>query len=329
MVTSKVERQINLVICLLSTKQYVTAEYIRRNVFGYQDQDRSAEAFNRMFERDKNDLRDLGVPLVTGPSPESGVEGYRIDPETYSLPDITLDREEAAAIAMAAALWDNSDVSTISQTAVLKLQAAGIDVRADDEIGVAAVSQRSLGGEHSLAPTLAAIDAGQAITFTYRAGSTSSGETRTLEPWGVVTHRGRWYVVGHDRDRDATRTFRLSRISDVATAGPVGAVHRPDHPDLQQIVADAVDAASGSDGRAARVWVAQGRAAGLRRLASSTTPAVFDGEPGDDLVIDIRSLGTLARMILGAGPDAVVREPTELRDLVVAGLDRIVGVNAS
>ena len=135
--------------------------------------------------------------------------------------------------------------------------------------------------------------------------------------------------MGHDRDRDATRTFRLSRISDVATAGPVGAVHRPDHTDLQQIVADAVDAASGSDGRAARVWVAQGRAAGLRRLASSTTPAVFDGEPGDDLVIDIRSLGTLARMILGAGPDAVVREPTELRDLVVAGLDRIVGVNAS
>ncbi|MGV9478251.1 helix-turn-helix transcriptional regulator [Gordonia aichiensis] len=327
MATSKVERQLNLVICLLSTKQYVTAEYIRRNVFGYQDQERSAEAFNRMFERDKNDLRDLGVPLVTGPSPESGVEGYRIDPDSYSLPDITLDEEEAAAIAMAAALWDNSDVSTISQTAVLKLQAAGIDVRSDDEVGVAAVSQRSLGGEHSLAPTLAAIDAGQAITFTYRAGATSSGETRTLEPWGVVTHRGRWYVVGHDRGRGATRTFRLSRISDVATTGAAGTVHRPEDTDLQQIVADAVDSASGSDGRAARVWVARGRAAGLRRVASSSTPALFDGEDGDDLVIEIRSLTTLARMILGVGPDAVVREPAELRELVIAGLDRIAGVN--
>ncbi|GAB37839.1 MULTISPECIES: helix-turn-helix transcriptional regulator [Gordonia] len=328
MVTSKVERQINLVICLLSTKQYVTAEYIHRNVSGYHDQERSDEAFNRMFERDKNDLRDLGVPLVTGPSPESGIEGYRIDPDSYSLPDITLDEQEAAAIAMAAALWDNSDVSTISQTAVLKLQAAGIDVRADDEIGVAAVSQRSLGGEQSLAPTLAAIDGGQAITFTYRAGATSSGETRTLEPWGVVTHRGRWYVVGHDRGREATRTFRLSRLSDVTATGSAGVVHRPEHTDLQQIVADAVDSATGSDGRAARVWVASGRAAGLRRLATSSTPAVFDGEDGDDLVIEIRSLSTLARMILAVGPDAVVREPAELRDLVVAGLDRIGGVNA-
>ena len=160
MATSKVERQLNLVICLLSTKQYVTAEYIRRNVFGYQDQERSAEAFNRMFERDKNDLRDLGVPLVTGPSPESGVEGYRIDPDSYSLPDITLDEEEAAAIAMAAALWDNSDVSTISQTAVLKLQAAGIDVRSDDEVGVGDVVTHGVGDG-----TEVSVDANHELSF--------------------------------------------------------------------------------------------------------------------------------------------------------------------
>ena len=118
------------------------------------------------------------------------------------------------------------------------------------------------------------------------------------------------------------------QASDVTATGSAGVVHRPEHTDLQQIVADAVDSATGSDGRAARVWVASGRAAGLRRLATSSTPAVFDGEDGDDLVIEIRSLSTLARMILAVGPDAVVREPAELRDLVVAGLDRIGGVNA-
>ena len=140
--------------------------------------------------------------------------------------------------------------------------------------------------------------------------------------------RDSWYVVGHDRGREATRTFRLSRLSDVTAIGPAGVVHRPEHTDLQQIVADAVDAATGSDGRAARVWVAADRAAGLRRLATSSTPASFDGEEGDDLVIEIMSLSTLARMILAVGPDAVVREPAELRDLVITGLDRIAGVNA-
>ncbi|MDS1113766.1 WYL domain-containing protein [Gordonia westfalica] len=329
MATPKVERLLNLVICLLWTRQYVTADYIRRNVAGYQDGDKSDEAFNRMFERDKNELRDLGIPLVTGRSPmAAGAEGYRIDRDTYELPDISLDSDEAAAIAMAAALWDTPEVSTLSQTAILKLRAAGLDVRSEDDLGITAGgSTRSMGSEQVIAGLLAAIQAKRAVEFTHRSSATATPASRRVEPWGVVSHRARWYVVGHDLDRAATRTFRLSRISSVAPVGPTDAVVVPAGTDLQQIVSAAVDSAAGTDGRSARIWVAADRAAGLRRAATTTEPGDLDGEPGDVLTLDIHSLSAVARMVLGVGRDAVVLDPPELRDLVIAGLDRLVGVS--
>ncbi|TSD99049.1 WYL domain-containing protein [Gordonia rubripertincta] len=330
MATPKVERLLNLVICLLWTKQYVTADYIRRNVAGYQDGDKSDEAFNRMFERDKNELRDLGIPLVTGRSPmAAGAEGYRIDRDTYELPDISLDSDEAAAIAMAAALWDTPEVSTLSQTAILKLRAAGLDVRSEDDLGITAGgSTRSMGSEQVIAGLLGAIQVKRAVEFTHRSSATATPAVRRVEPWGVVSHRGRWYVVGHDLDRAATRTFRLSRISSVMPVGPADAVDVPAGTDLQQIVSAAVDSAAGTDGRAARIWVAAGRAAGLRRAATASEPGDLDGEAGDVLTLDIHSLSAVARMVLGVGRDAVVLDPPELRELVIAGLDRMAGVSA-
>lgn len=328
MATAKVERLLNLVICLLHTRQYVTAEYIRANVAGYSDDGQSLEAFNRMFERDKTELRDLGIPLVTGRSPMSGgAEGYRIDRGSYELPEVSLDADEAATIAMAAALWDTPEVSTLSQTAILKLRAAGFPVRSEDDLGISTGgSARSMGSEVVIGALLTAIDAGQAVEFTHRSGSASAPTTRTLEPWGVVTHRGRWYVVGHDRDRDATRTFRLSRIDGVTPAGPAGAVSMPPGTDLQGIVTAAVDAATGTDGRTARIWVADGRATGLRRLAARTHPEALDGTAGDVLEVEMQSLTSLARLILGAGADAVALSPPELRDTVVGALDDLVRV---
>ncbi|MBD0862395.1 WYL domain-containing protein [Gordonia sp. zg691] len=333
MATPKVERLLNLVICLLWTRQYVTADYIRRNVAGYadgghSDGGQSDEAFNRMFERDKNELRDLGIPLVTGRSPmAAGAEGYRIDRDTYELPEISLESDEAAAIAMAAALWDTPEVSTLSQTAILKLRAAGLDVRSEDDLGITSGgSSRSMGSEEVIAGLLAAIQAKRAVEFTHRSSATATPTTRRVEPWGVVSHRGRWYVVGHDRDRAATRTFRLSRISKVVAVGAADAVAVPPGTDLQQIVAAAVDSAAGSDGRTARIWVAADRAAGLRRAATTIEPGDLDGEPGDVVTLDIHSLSAVARMVLGVGHDAVVLDPPELRELVVAGLDRMSGV---
>ena len=127
---SKVERLMNLVIALLSTRTFITAERIRETVYGYSDS-ASDEAFSRMFERDKNELRDLGIPLETGRVSQSDpTEGYRINREAYALPAVELTADEAAAVAVATQLWESPELITATQGALLKLRAAGVDIDA-------------------------------------------------------------------------------------------------------------------------------------------------------------------------------------------------------
>jgi proteasome accessory factor B len=164
---------------------------------------------------------------------------------------------------------------------------------------------------------LAAIDAGRAVQFPHRPSRSEPYAVRTVEPWGVITYRGRWYLVGHDRDRDAIRTFRLSRIgADVKAIGPAAAVKRPDGVDLRDIVHRAV--AEWPPGTLARVWVADGRATALRRQATSTKPSPRAGRSGDELSIDMAMPDRLAREIAAYGADVIVLEPQSLRDEVVA-----------
>ncbi|RVW04356.1 helix-turn-helix transcriptional regulator [Rhodococcus xishaensis] len=326
MAISKVERLMNLVICLLSTRQFLTAEKIRESVAGYSDS-ASHEAFSRMFERDKNELRDLGIPLETGQAKGSSAEGYRINRTAYELPEVDLDATEAAAVAVAARLWGSPEMVSASQTALLKLRAAGVQVDSDFEaVPVSTVPARTRGSEDSMRKLLEAIDAGRAVTFRHRSAPTEEFATRTVQPWGVVTLRGRWYLVGHDVDRDATRTFRLSRIADpVQAIGPENAVRKPPGIDLRAIV-DKVTGAGSVTGRAV-VWVTAGRALELRRLGTMRESREFGGRPGETLEIPVRSWEWIARLIAGHGDDAVVLEPESLRSSVQDKLRFAAGVD--
>jgi proteasome accessory factor B len=318
---SKVERLMNLVIALLSTQGYITADRIRRSVAGYTDSP-SDEAFSRMFERDKNELRDLGIPLETGRvSSFDPSEGYRINREAYALPEIELTADEAAAVAVATQLWESPELVTATQSALLKLRAAGVDVDAGDTVTISSAAGLPglRGSEEVLGVLLAAINAGRAVRFPHRASPTEPFTTRTVEPWGVVTVNRRWYLVGHDRDRDATRTFRLSRIGDgIQAVGPDGAVTRPAGLDLRAIVTAVVGETP--SGQLARVWVADGRATALRRAGTSLGPRELGGRAGEVLELDIGWRDRLARAIAGYGADALVLEPDTLRDDVIARL---------
>ncbi|HEX2215011.1 MAG TPA: YafY family protein [Mycobacterium sp.] len=322
MAISKVERLMNLVIALLSTRTFITAERIRETVYGYSDT-ATDEAFSRMFERDKNELRDLGIPLETGRvSQFDPTEGYRINREAYALPAVELTPDEAAAVAVATQLWESPELITATQGALLKLRAAGIDIDAVDA-AIAIPSTAALpglrGSEEVLGILLSAINSGQAVQFQHRSSRSEPYTTRTVEPWGVVTDKGRWYLVGHDRDRNAMRTFRLSRIgAEVTAIGPPGAVQRPQGVNLREIVDRAVgDWPSGGQ---ARVWVAQGRGTALRRRATVVGPRALGGRDGEEIAVDIGMYDRLAREVASYGPDAVVLEPDTLRDEVVARL---------
>jgi proteasome accessory factor B len=328
--TAKIERLMNLVIALLSAEGYLPAERIRKSVGGYGDSP-NAEAFSRMFERDKNELRDLGIPLETGRiSTHDPTEGYRINRKAYALPDIDLNTEEAAAVAVASRLWQSPELITTTQSAVLKLRAGGVSVDADAPVSILAPSGLPdlRGSEDALGALQAAVDAGQAVQFQHRSGPTGPYTTRTVEPWGVITYQRRWYLVGHDRDRDDTRTFRLSRIGpDVSAIGAAGSVTRPAGVDLRAIVAQSVNAAKGEPepGARASVWIADGQATALRRAGTATGERVLGGRPGVLIELDIRTRDGLAREIAGYGADAVVLAPASLRADVIERLSAHAG----
>lgn len=313
----------NLVIALLSTRSFITADRIRDTVYGYAG-DATDEAFSRMFERDKNELRDLGIPLETGRvSQTDPTEGYRINREAYALPAVELTPDEAAAVAVATQLWESPELITATQGALLKLRAAGIDIEPVDD-GIAITSTAALpglrGSEEVLGILLSAIDSGHVVQFPHRSSRTDPYVTRTVEPWGVVTDKGRWYLVGHDRDRDDVRTFRLSRIgAEVTPIGQPGAVSIPEGTDLRDIVARVVG--EWPDAGQARVWVAEGRATALRRRGTVVGSRTIGGRAGEELTIDVGMFDRLAREVAGYGPDAVALEPESLRDDVVARLE--------
>lgn len=310
----RAERLVNLVLCLLSTRQFLSAERIRSIVPGYA-QARGDEAFFRMFERDKFELRELGVPLETGRQAGSDAkDGYRIARQDYELGEIDLEPDEAAAVALAARLWDSPELAVPAHGALVKLRAAGVEV--DEDQG--RVQPRVQATEPAFAPLLAAVRAGRTVTFDHRRGG-PGGELalRTVDPWGVVSWRGRWYLVGHDHDRGAPRSFRVSRISPPVTpVGPAGAGTAPAGVDLMAMVQRTVDPPPvlGS----ARVWIAAGRAHGLRRLGTVLGPRTHGGRPGDELELALRSVEIVARWLAGHGPDVAVLGPQTLADRVRA-----------
>ena len=172
------------------------------------------------------------------------------------------------------------------------------------------------------------MQAGRAVTFDYRRGG-PAGEVarRTVEPWGVVSWRGRWYVVGHDRDRAAPRSFRVSRIvGPVRAIGPSGVVAVPSDVDLLAMVRGGVEPPPVVG--TARVWVAEGRAYGLRRLGRVVGPRRYAGRPGEEIELELRSLDTVARWLAGHGADIAVLDPPALSERVRANWEAAAAAHA-
>jgi proteasome accessory factor B len=312
----KTERLLGLVVCLLSTGRYLTAEQIRQAVPGYPEQD---DLFKRMFERDKEDLRDLGVPLETGLNhPFDDDPGYRVRQQAYELPELRLEADEAAVLGLAARVWQRAELAGAAAGALLKLRAAGMD--GGNEQSVAQSIEPRLGPpEPAFGPLWEAVRDRRPVTFSYRGAGRSEAQRRELEPWGVVNRHGRWYVAGRDRGRDGTRVFRLGRIAGaVKFCGPPGSVTVPDGADVRELVRD-WDSAPARE-HSAVLRVRSGAGVGLRQHAVSVR-ADEAGPPGWDLVtIRFADVGSFADYAARFGPDAVVLDPPDLREAVIARL---------
>ncbi len=313
----------NLVIALLGTRQYVTAARIRAIVPGYEPDDGSAradEAFKRMFERDKAELREMGVPLETGRTSVFDTEdGYRIARADYELPEITLTGEEAAAVGLALRLWESAQLAGAAHSALLKLRAAGVDV---DPGRTLPIQPRLDSDEPAFEPCYAAARDRRVLTFDYRRPDEATPARRRVQPWGVVAWHGRWYLAGLDLDRQAARVFRLSRVVGTPRAsGPENAFEPPPDVDLAGLVAGAFG--GGGEEQLVVVRARPGSAVGLRRWAQPLG-AGADGE--DRLQLRTTEPWRLADQLAAYGPDVVVESPAHVREAVVERLRRLAGV---
>ena len=320
--TQRTERLLNLVICLLASRRFVSREQVRTAVPQYAACE-SDEAFERMFERDKEDLREMGIPLVTG-SDDAWFDdelGYRIPRESYALPEITFAPDELAALGLAARAWQQATLAEAATQPLRKLEAGGAEV---DRDALAVVEPRVTAAEPSFARFYEAVRDRRPVTFAYRRGGQGDASVRRVEPWGVVSWHGRWYLVGHDTDRDGTRVFRLSRVDGpVRFTGAAGTVTVPDDLDLRQAVAMLSPA---EPTLLAVVDARDGAAAPLRRRAEASQPVAGptgDGSPWSRLQVRIADAETLAAELCGYGADVVAVEPAELREAVVRRLTAV------
>jgi proteasome accessory factor B len=308
----KTERLLSLVVCLLSARRYLTAAQIREAVPGYPA---SFEAFKRMFERDKDELRELGIPLETGTNgPGDEEAGYRISRQAYELPEITLEPDEVAVLGLAARVWRRAELAGAAEGALLKLRAAGIDA---EELTQPGIEPRVQTPEAAFGPLWEAVRDRRPVAFGYRVPGRSTAQRRSLEPWGVVNRRGRWYVVGQDTDRGAERVFRLSRIDGPVTfTGPAGTVTVPPGTDVRAAVRD-WDADTPVP-RSCLLRIRSGAGYGLRRHAVSVEP---DEVPGWDIAeLTFTDSSWWSEQLASFGADVVVLEPTDLRDAVIGRL---------
>jgi len=309
----KTERLLSLVVCLLSAGKYLTAAQIREAVPGYPE---SFDAFKRMFERDKDELRELGIPLETGVSSAADTEpGYRIPRQAYVLPEVRLERDEAAVLGLAARVWRRAELAGAAAGALLKLRAAGIDAEETTQPGI---EPRLQTGEAAFGPLWEAVRDRRPVSFSHRAAGRSNSQLRRLEPWGVVNRHGRWYVAGMDTDRGETRVFRLSRIDGPVTFdGPAGAVAVPGDADVRELVREWDTEPQVR--RTAVVQVRRGAGYGLRRGASAVRPD--PQRAGWDLAeVPFSDVGWQSEHLAEFGADVVVIEPADLREAVIGRL---------
>lgn len=306
----KIERLINLTIALLATKRYLTKSEIFRSVEGYEG---SPETKERMFERDKDDLRSLGIEIEVGSyDPLFNDEaGYRIKQEKYQLDLGQITPTEISLLSLAAQAWQGASFDEAAQKALLKLNSIGVP---SDSLTLPGASNKLSDGGRDFPLIAKAIAEQQLLTFTY-IDSQLFQNVRKIVPIGLSSRAGFWYLSGVDQEIQEIRTFRVDRIE-----GEIAASKGPRDFETPQNFDPKGVFEGGSSTSFASIDVRKGKGTSLRALATSTESL---GE-WDRLRVPIYNLHTLASMVLWHGNDVFVQQPQELREILIGQLDSLV-----
>lgn len=311
------ERLVNLVVALVATDQGLTKDTILSSVAGYREQSEagaSKDALEKMFERDKESLRRLGVPIETigdWADPDDLREArYRVPTAEYELPeDIVFTPAELALLNLAGGVWSEGSMSADARSGLRKIRALGIPV-GEPIIGY---SPRISLREPAFGPLQQAIELSRVVTFPYLKPGEESPRTRRVRPLALVEYEGRWHVFGVDLDAGADRTFLLTRI-----VGEVVLTREGFDPALRDGAGERALAGLGevASRNRALLEVNPGTEAALR-LSRRALPA------DQGIRVPYVDVHVFADELASYGPEVRVVDPPELRDQVIARLETV------
>ena len=294
MVDKKAERLINLTIALLAANRYLKKSEIFKSVEGYSG---TADSMDRMFERDKNELRSLGIDISVGDiDPLFDDEpGYRIFKDSYGFQLKDLEPADVALLSVAAKLWNDSVLGADAQSSLIKLESLGLTETQDSTL---TFSYRYENPTLNLGKIEEAILITKSIKFNYR----DSDVIREVEPYRIALWRGFWYVIGKDIDKNDVRIFKVSRIS-----GEVSITKKDFKPPREFNVSEQLPS---GDNYEVILKVANDKSVVLRNLGEEI------GTEGDEDLVRIyfSDHGEALRELLRHGNNVKVESPKELKD---------------
>ena len=302
MSSQKTERLINLTLALLASKRYLSKAEILRNIPGYEG---SPETKERMFERDKDDLRSLGIQIdVNNFDPLFEDErGYLIKSDSFQFAENEFSKEELLLLTMAANLWHDSAVESDSQNALLKIQSLSGPVENDM---TTTPTLRITEDWQLLVSIFTAVQNKQILEFSYR------GKKRQVNPYGLYSSNGFWYLIAFEIN--VIKSFKLVRIEGkVDLIGEKDAFEKPDNFN----VGNFLKGESNSVSLVSKIQVRKGAALSLR---NKFTVKDLDSE-WDLMDIPYTNEQELLEKVLWHGTDLKLIEPAALQQLLVANLE--------
>ncbi len=310
-VVSAEERLFCLLLALMPSDRGMSKNDIFRLVRGYRDEfrrDGASDSLNKKFERDKEELKSMGIPLKTSATDNPADAVYSIPKKDYSF---SFTPAELSLLTAASAVWSESAHSVDASEAVLKLAAA------DGKDPAAAEAAPRVDTHDAAYPTIvAAMSKNQVVRFPYLKPGQAKYEVRTVTPLSVANYDGRWHVLAFDHDRDAERTFLLRRIvGKVAIAEKVKPAQSPNKRAAALFV-DHLNELWDSLTATIRVTPTTKAAIALANRRGTTVD-------GDVYTIHYLDEAVLADELCEYGAEAVVLEPASLRSAVIDRLQRL------
>jgi proteasome accessory factor B len=317
------DRLFHLILALMATRSGLTKDHILSTVRGYSEDTESGmarESLERRFERDKDALRELGIPLEATIPPEDDGNNkntlYRIPKGAYDLPEgVEFTGRDIALLNLAATLWREGTLSREAHIATRKLQSFGVTI---DEplLGFAPlISTR----DPALTSLRDALEHGMQVEFHYLKPGEAAATLRQVSPLALVNHEGRWHLYSHEKSSNQIKTFLLRRIVSSVTVLPEPAIPAP-----ESVSNDAL-----RDLEALyRAQVATLRVTPDSDAWSALSQRLGTDTEGPMLRVHYTDADIFAGELSSYGDDVVVLEPADVRERVIGHLRKLVSDHA-